>query len=95
MHTLSKLRPGESGVIQIVGGEGALRRRLLEMGLTPGTKVMVQKMAPSGDPIEIHIRGYQLTLRKDDASQIQLVTPSNAKGCAQRNRNRHGAEGKA
>ena len=72
MQTLDQLNPGESGIIQAVGGQGALRRRLLEMGLTPGTRVMVQKMAPSGDPIEIHIRGYQLTLRKEDAAQIQL-----------------------
>lgn len=61
-------------MIRSVGGQGALRRRLLEMGLTPGTRVMVQKMAPSGDPIEIHIRGYQLTLRKDDASRIAIVS---------------------
>lgn len=74
MHTLDQLRPGESGVIRAVGGQGALRRRLLEMGLTPGTRVMVQKMAPSGDPIEIHIRGYQLTLRKDDTAEIEIVS---------------------
>ena len=61
------------GIIKNVGGFGALRRRLLEMGLTPGTRIMVQKMAPSGDPIEIHIRGYQLTLRRDDARQIELM----------------------
>ncbi len=72
MQTLDQLKPGESGIIQAVGGQGALRRRLLEMGLTPGTRVMVQKMAPSGDPIEIHIRGYQLTLRKEDAAEISL-----------------------
>ncbi len=77
MQTLDQLKPGESGIIKIVGGQGALRRRLLEMGLTPGTRIMVQKMAPSGDPIEIHIRGYQLTLRKDDAQQIELE-----EGCA-------------
>ncbi|MEA5002883.1 MAG: FeoA family protein [Christensenella sp.] len=72
MQTLDQLKPGESGTILAVGGQGALRRRLLEMGLTPGTRVMVQKMAPSGDPIELHIRGYQLTLRKEDAAQITL-----------------------
>ena len=73
MHTLNQLKPGESGIIKNVGGFGARRRRLLEMGLTPGTRIMVQKMAPSGDPIEIHIRGYQLTLRRDDARQIELM----------------------
>ena len=72
MQTLDQLKPGESGIISAVGGHGALRRRLLEMGLTPGTSVMVQKMAPSGDPIEIHIRGYQLTLRRDDAAEIEI-----------------------
>lgn len=72
MQTLDQLKPGESGIILAVGGQGALRRRLLEMGLTPGTRVMMQKMAPSGDPIELHIRGYQLTLRKEDAAQITL-----------------------
>lgn len=79
MHTLDSLKPGESGVIRAVGGQGALRRRLLEMGLTPGTRVMVQKMAPSGDPIELHIRSYQLTLRKDDAAQIEIISAADMK----------------
>lgn len=89
MQTLDQLKPGESGVIRAVGGQGALRRRLLEMGLTPGTRVMVQKTAPSGDPIEIHIRGYQLTLRKEDAAEIELLTSDAAQECA-RNRRRGG-----
>lgn len=89
MQTLDQLKPGESGVIRAVGGQGALRRRLLEMGLTPGTRVMVQKTAPSGDPIEIHIRGYQLTLRKEDAAEIELLTGDTAQECA-RNRRRRG-----
>ena len=78
MNTLDTLKPGESGVIGTVGGQGALRRRLLEMGLTPGTSVMVQKMAPPGDPIEIHIRGYQLTLRKEDAAEIEILVGETA-----------------
>ena len=53
-------------------GEGALRRRLLDMGLTPGTAVMVRKIAPMGDPIELHLRGYELTLRLEDAQNITL-----------------------
>ena len=69
---LSQLKPGQSGVIATVGGEGALRRRLLDMGLTPGTRVSVRKVAPFGDPLELHLRGYELTLRGDDARIIKM-----------------------
>ena len=71
--TLDDLQIGQGGTIAAVGGEGALRRRFLDMGLTPGTKVFVRKMAPLGDPIEIHLRGYELTLRKEDAQRIQIA----------------------
>ena len=70
--TLDKLQPGDSGILAVIGGEGALRRRLLDMGLTPNTKVTVRKVAPMGDPIELFLRGYVLTLRKDDAAKITL-----------------------
>ena len=70
--TLDQLKIGQSGVIVSVGGEGALRGRLLDMGLTPRTAVRLQKIAPMGDPIEILVRGYELTLRKADAAQIEL-----------------------
>ncbi len=70
--TLNELNIGESGIITLVGGEGALRRRLLDMGLTPKTKVMVRKVAPMGDPIEIHLRGYELQIRIDDAKKIEV-----------------------
>lgn len=70
--TLDKLKVGNSGVIRSIGGIGALRRRLLDMGLTPKTKVMMRKTAPMGDPIEIHLRGYELTLRSADAKNIEL-----------------------
>ena len=69
---LDLLKPGESGIIKTVGGEGALRLRLLDMGLIPRTKVRVQKVAPLGDPIQILIRGYDLTLRKEDAAMIDV-----------------------
>ena len=69
---LDLLKPGESGIIKTVGGEGALRLRLLDMGLIPRTKVKVQKVAPLGDPIQILIRGYDLTLRKEDAAMIDV-----------------------
>lgn len=70
--TLDKLPVGESGVITKVGGEGALRLRFLDMGLIPKTEVMVYKVAPLGDPIEIHLRGYSLTVRKEDAAKIEI-----------------------
>ena len=70
--TLDQLKPGEGGVILTVGGEGALRRHLLDMGLTPKTHVQVRKVAPMGDPIELHLRGYELTLRLEDAQEIEL-----------------------
>lgn len=71
--TLAQLPVGQSARIAAVGGEGALRRRLLDMGLTPGTTVMVRKIAPMGDPIELHLRGYELTLRLEDAQNITLA----------------------
>lgn len=70
--TLDKIQIGKSGIIKSVGGEGALRLRLLDMGLIPGTAVKVIKTAPLGDPIEIHVRGYELTIRKSDASMIEI-----------------------
>ncbi len=71
--TLKELPVGQSGVITAVGGEGVLRCRLLDMGLIPNTKVTVQKIAPMGDPMEIRLRGYELTLRLDDAAQIEIL----------------------
>ena len=70
--TLDKRPTGQSGVFAAVGGEGALRCRLLDMGLIPGTMVTVRKTAPMGDPIELWLRGYALTLRKADAERIEL-----------------------
>ena len=70
--TLDELKPGQSGVIKTIGGEGALRRRLLDMGLTPKTTVAVRKVAPMGDPIELALRGYVLTLRREDARSIEI-----------------------
>ena len=70
--TLDELKPGQSAVITSVGGEGALRCRLLDMGLIPKTKVTVRKVAPLGDPIELHLRGYELTIRLDDAKEISV-----------------------
>lgn len=73
MTTLDKIKPGHGGVIQNVNGSGALRRRLLDMGLTPKTKIFVNKVAPMGDPMELSLRGYVLTLRSDDANNIDVI----------------------
>ncbi len=70
--TIDDLKIGQSGVIAQVGGEGALRLRFLDMGLIPGTRVALQKIAPMGDPIQIRVRGYELTIRREDARQITL-----------------------
>jgi len=71
-RTLAQLKPGESGVVDTVGGEGALHRHLLDMGITPGVTILLQKTAPMGDPVELHLRGYALTLRLEDAAKITL-----------------------
>lgn len=70
--TLAQLPAGKSGIIERVGGTGPLRCRLLDMGLIPRTRVTVQKVAPMGDPIQIRLRDYELTLRKEDAENITL-----------------------
>ena len=70
--TLDHIKPGESGTITQVAGEGLLRRRLLDMGLTPKTRVSVRKVAPMGDPIELMLRGYVLTIRKEEAAKITV-----------------------
>ena len=73
--TLKDLKIGQSALVLVVGGEKALRRRLLEMGITPHTTVTVKKAAPMGDPIEIFLRGYVLSLRLEDAERITVEEP--------------------
>lgn len=85
--TLNTLKPGESGIIVSIGGQGALRRRLLDMGLTPRTSIRVRKIAPMGDPMELSLRGYVLTLRAKDAELIDLspmptTSYASCSGCA-------------
>ena len=70
--TLDSLPLHQEAVIKTVGGEGPLRLRLLDMGLIPKTTVRVEKIAPLGDPIELHVRGYSLSLRKADARNIEV-----------------------
>ena len=77
--TLDKLAIGQSAKIIAVGGEGSLRNWLIDMGLIPKTTVMLRKVAPMGDPIEIRLRGYELTLRKEDASVITVEATSEVK----------------
>ena len=72
MITLETLPVGHEAVITTVGGEGSLRCRLLDMGLIPKTRVRVEKIAPLGDPMELRVRGYALSLRKEDAREIQV-----------------------
>lgn len=70
--TLDQLPIGKTAVIRAVGGEGILRCRLLDMGIIPKTRVMVQKIAPMGDPIEIRLRDYELSIRIEDARNIEV-----------------------
>ncbi|MCL2679733.1 MAG: ferrous iron transport protein A [Dehalococcoidia bacterium] len=72
MRTLKEIKPGVTVRVTKIGGEGALKRRIMEMGVTKGTDVMVRKVAPLGDPIEIAVRGYELSLRKADAELIEV-----------------------
>lgn len=69
---LSEFFVGEKGVIKLVAGDGKIRRRLFDMGVTPGTEVYLRKRAPLGDPMEITIRGYELTLRKTEADVVTM-----------------------
>ena len=70
LKTLKSLRPGEKSTIKKINGEGAIKRRLMDMGVTRGTEVLVRKVAPLGDPIEVNIRGYELSFRKAEAENI-------------------------
>lgn len=70
--TLKDLKPGEAGIVESIGQRGPMRRRIMDMGVTPGISVKVVKVAPLGDPIEINVRGYELTLRKEEAESIQM-----------------------
>lgn len=72
MKTLKDLRIGKSARVVRLHGEGALRRRIMDMGLTRGVEVNVRRVAPLGDPIEINVRGYELSLRKEDAEMVEI-----------------------
>ncbi|MDA3731027.1 FeoA family protein [Niameybacter massiliensis] len=70
--TLKELKPGEEGVVIGLGTKGPIRRRLMDMGVTPGVAIKIIKVAPLGDPIEVNIRGYELSIRKEEARQIEI-----------------------
>jgi len=70
IKTLKDLKPGQSGVVTNIRSRGPIKRRLIDMGVTPGAEVYIRKTAPLGDPIEIQIRGYELSLRKEEAKDI-------------------------
>jgi len=72
MQTLKETKPGETVRVLKIGGEGPVKRRIMEMGVTKGVEIFVRKVAPLGDPIEITVRGYELSLRKADAELIQI-----------------------
>ena len=71
--TLNEIKPGQTATIVRLRGEGAVKRRIMDMGLTKGTQVTVCKVAPLGDPIELAVRGYELSIRKDEAAAIEVA----------------------
>ena len=71
--TLNDIKPGQTATIVRLHGEGAVKRRIMDMGLTKGTQVTVCKVAPLGDPIELAVRGYELSIRKDEAAAIEVA----------------------
>jgi len=72
VKALADLKPGQRGIISKVGGSGQIRRRILDMGVVPQTEVGVERVAPLGDPIEVRIKGYHLSLRKEEAANIYV-----------------------
>lgn len=71
--TLNQLKVGETAKVVRLAGEGAVKRRIMDMGLTKGAEVSVRKVAPLGDPIEITVRGYELSIRKDEAAKVEVA----------------------
>ncbi len=71
--TVNDLKIGEGGVVTALGCSGALRRRIIDMGITPGAHVIMRKEAPMGDPIEINVRGYELSIRRSEAKEIEIT----------------------
>ena len=76
MTTLRDVKVGESATVAALTGAGALKRRIMDMGLTKGTRVYVRKVAPLGDPVELTVRGYELSIRKDEAAGVEVTAVS-------------------
>ncbi len=72
MKTLRSVKPGETVKVAKINGEGALKRRIMDMGVTKGVEIYVRKVAPLGDPVEVTVRGYELSVRKADAEMIEV-----------------------
>ena len=72
MKTLKQAKVGETGKVVKLTGQGAVKRRIMDMGITKGVEIFIRKVAPLGDPVEVTVRGYELSLRKDDASMIEV-----------------------
>ena len=72
MRTLKEVKPGETVTVAKIGGAGPIKRRVMEMGITKGAAIFVRKVAPLGDPVEITVRGYELSLRKADAELVEV-----------------------
>ena len=73
MKTIKDLKIGQSGIVKKIYGEGPLKRRIMDMGITKGVEIHVRKVAPLGDPIELNLRGYELSIRKQDAEMIEIL----------------------
>ncbi|MGF6375257.1 ferrous iron transport protein A [Clostridiales Family XIII bacterium PM5-7] len=73
MRTLNDVKIGETVKVSKINGKGPVKRRIMDMGITKGTEILVRKFAPMGDPMELHLRGYELSLRKSDASIIEVI----------------------
>lgn len=72
MRTLREAKPGETVTVAKLNGSGAIKRRIMDMGITKGCPIFIRKVAPLGDPVEITIRGYELSLRKEDAQMVEV-----------------------
>lgn len=88
--SLKFFEPGESGIVKHVVGEGPVKRRLFDMGVTPGVEIVMKKLAPMGDPMEISLRGYELTLRKSEAEHIVMYVEAIMKKQSKRQGHRRG-----
>jgi ferrous iron transport protein A len=80
MTTLKTVSPGDTVRVKVIGGGGAIKRRIMDMGITKGCEIYVRKVAPLGDPVEITVRGYELSLRRADAEIVEIELVGQASG---------------